>query len=151
VCPTGDPDGEIPERFYPAGTLHDMLAECDYVVVALPLTQATVHYIGEAELMAMKPNAYMVNIARGAVVDEAALIRALREGWIAGAGLDVFEQEPLPAESPLWDMDNVLLSPHVAGFTPRYDERAVSLFVENLDRYLTEQPLLNQVDISRGY
>jgi phosphoglycerate dehydrogenase-like enzyme len=99
----------------------------------------------------MKPTAYIVNIARGAVVDEAALTRALREGWIAGAGLDVFEQEPLPPDSPLWKMENVLLSPHVAGFTPNYDARAVALFGENLRRYLAREPLLNLVDKERGY
>jgi phosphoglycerate dehydrogenase-like enzyme len=148
---TGDPEGAIPERFYPADALHEMLAQCDYVVVALPLTAATTHFIGAAELRAMKPSAYLVNIARGSIVDETALIRALREGWIAGAGLDVFEQEPLPPDSPLWEMENVLISPHVAGFTPRYDERATALFAENLSRYLAGQPLLNQVDSCRGY
>jgi phosphoglycerate dehydrogenase-like enzyme len=148
---TGDPEGSIPERFYPPEALPDMLAECDYVVVALPLTSATKHYIGEVELRAMKPSAYLVNIARGAIVDETALVRALHEGWIAGAGLDVFEEEPLPADSRLWDMESVLISPHVAGFTPRYDERATQLFAQNLARYLAGQPLLNQVDMGRGY
>ncbi len=148
---TGDSAGAIPARFYSPEALHEMLSECDYVVVALPLTPQTVHFIGEAELRAMKPTAYLVNIARGAVVDEATLVRALREGWIAGAGLDVFEQEPLPPESPLWKLENVLISPHVAGFTPRYDERATALFVENLGRYLAGERLLNLVDKARGY
>ena len=148
---TGDPEGGIPERFFPAEALHDMLAECDYVVIALPLTPATTHLIGEAELRAMKPTGYLVNIARGSIVDQPALIRALYEGWIAGAGLDVFEQEPLPPDSPLWEMENVLISPHVAGFTPRYDERAAGLFAQNLARYLAGQSLLNLVDKSRGY
>ena len=148
---TGDRDGVIPERFFAPSKLCEMLPECDYVVVALPLTPETEQLIGEAELRAMKPSAYLVNIARGAIVDEAALVRALREGWIAGAGLDVFEQEPLPDESSLWAMENVLISPHVAGFTPRYDERAVTLFVENLHRYLSSEPLLNLVDKARGY
>jgi phosphoglycerate dehydrogenase-like enzyme len=128
-----------------------MLAECDYVVIALPLTPETIHYVGAAELRAMKPTAYLVNIARGPIVDEEALIQALREGWIAGAGLDVFEQEPLPDRSPLWGMENVLISPHVAGFTPHYDERAAALFARNLARYLSGQPLLNVVDRARGY
>jgi len=148
---TGDPDGTIPERFYPPEALHEMLAECDYVVVALPWTPDTHHLIAEAELRAMKPSAYLVNIARGAIVDEAALVRALREGWIGGAGLDVFEQEPLPADSPLWALENALLSPHVAGFTPHYDRRAAALFAENLRRYLAGEPLLNLVDRARGY
>jgi phosphoglycerate dehydrogenase-like enzyme len=151
VVDTGDPQGEAPERFYPPAEFHEMLAECDYVVVALPLTPTTFHYIGEAELRAMKSTAYLVNISRGAVVDEAVLIQALQEGWIAGAGLDVFEQEPLPADSPLWNLENALISPHVAGFTPRYDERAVALFAQNLARYTADEPLLNMVDKTRGY
>jgi phosphoglycerate dehydrogenase-like enzyme len=147
----GNGEDAIPERFFVPEELHEMLAECDYVVVALPLTLETKHLIGEAELRAMKPSAYLVNIARGAIVDEAALVRALGEGWIAGAGLDVFEREPLPDDNPLWSMDNVLISPHVAGFTPRYDERAAALFAENLERYLSGKPLLNLVDKTRGY
>lgn len=151
VADTGDPQGEAPEQFYPPAELYQMLAECDYVVVALPLTSATFHYIGEAELRAMKSTAYLVNISRGAVVDEAVLIQALREGWIAGAGLDVFEQEPLPADSPLWTLENALISPHVAGFTLRYDERAVELFAQNLARYTAGEPLLNLIDKTKGY
>jgi phosphoglycerate dehydrogenase-like enzyme len=99
----------------------------------------------------MKPTAYLVNIARGSLVDEAALVRALREGWIAGAGLDVFEQEPLPGDSPLWDLENALISPHVAGFTPHYDERVTALFAQNLALYIAGEPLLNQLDKSQGY
>ena len=148
---TGDPAGEVPARFFPPEALHEMLAECDYAVIALPLTAATRHYISEAELRAMKPTAYLVNIARGPIVDEVAMVRALEEGWIGGAGLDVFEQEPLPAESPLWGLDNALISPHVAGFTTRYDERATALFAENLRRYLDGQWLLNLVDKDIGY
>jgi len=147
----GDPEGEIPERIYRMEGLAELLPRCDYVVVALPLTPATTHIIGEAELRAMKPTAYLVNIARGAIIDEAALARALEEGWIGGAGLDVFEQEPLPDESPLWDMENALISPHVAGFTPRYDERATALFAANLARYLEDEPLINALDKKQGY
>ncbi len=148
---TGDPEGTVPEHFYPPEALHEMLGQCDYVVVAVPLTRATHHLVGEAELRAMKPTAMLINIARGPIVDEAALVRALREGWIAGAGLDVFEEEPLPGDSPLWDLENMLLSPHVAGFTPRYDERAVTLFARNLSRYAAGKPLLNIVSKLRGY
>jgi phosphoglycerate dehydrogenase-like enzyme len=148
---TGDPGGTIPDRFYAPGALRQMLAECDYVVVALPLTAATRHIIGEPELRAMKPSAYLVNIARGGLIDEAALARALGEGRIGGAGLDVFEEEPLSADSPLWQLDNALISPHVAGFTPHYDERAVALFAGNLSRYLAGLPLQNQVDKKKGY
>ena len=148
---TGDAAGAVPTRLYAPEALHEMLPECDYVVIAVPLTPETVHLIGPAELKAMKPSAYLVNIARGPIVDETALVQALDQGWIAGAGLDVFEQEPLPADSPLWNLENVLISPHVAGFTPRYDERATALFAENLGRYLSGEPLLNLVDKARGY
>jgi phosphoglycerate dehydrogenase-like enzyme len=148
---TGDAAGSIPARFYGPDALHEMLSECDYVVVSVPLTPETVGLIGPEELKAMKSSAYLVNIARGPIVDEAALAQAVEQGWIAGAGLDVFEQEPLPADSPLWALENVLISPHVAGFTPRYDERATALFAENLGRYLSGKPLLNLVDRTRGY
>ncbi|MFQ5595209.1 MAG: D-2-hydroxyacid dehydrogenase, partial [Anaerolineae bacterium] len=131
--------------------LHDLLARSDFVVIALPLTDATRHIIDAAALRVMKTSAYLINIARGAVIDEGALVRALREGWIAGAGLDVFEQEPLPADSPLWQLDNVILSPHVSSFTPLYDSRATDLFAENLRRYLAGQRLLNLFDPRRGY
>lgn len=148
---TGDPEGILPERIYTPAEMHEMLAECDYVVVALPLTPHTEHLVGEEELRAMKRSAYLINIARGEIVDEGALVRALEEGWIAGAGLDVFEQEPLPPDSPLWGLENALISPHVAGFTPRYDERAATLFTQNLERYLADRPLVNLVDKSKGY
>lgn len=148
---TGDPDGSIPEAVYPPEELHRALARSDYVVLAVPSTPATRHLIGEAELRAIPEHAYLVNIARGNVVDQEALVRALREGWIGGAGLDVFDPEPLPAESPLWGFDNVIISPHVSGFTPRYDDYASDLFAENLRRYLAGEPLLNQVDRERGY
>jgi phosphoglycerate dehydrogenase-like enzyme len=107
--------------------------------------------IDEAALRAMKPSAVLVNIARGGVVEEQALIRALQEGWIAGAALDVFAEEPLPAESSLWAMPNVLISPHVAGFTPHYHERVLGIFVENLRRLIDGKPLLNRVDRQHGY
>jgi phosphoglycerate dehydrogenase-like enzyme len=148
---TGDEAGTIPTQFFPPDKLHEMLSECDFVVIALPLTPETERFVGEAELRAMKSSAYLVNIARGPIVDEQALIKALDEGWIAGGGLDVFEREPLPDDSPLWTMENALLSPHVAGFTPRYDERAAAVFAENLGRYLSSRPLLNLVDKTRGY
>jgi len=148
---TGDREGALLDRAFPPERLSEMLSLCDYVVVAVPLTPETRKLIGEAELRAMKPSAYLVNISRGGTVDEAALIRALREGWIAGAGLDVFEEEPLPSDSPLYDLENIILSPHVSGFTLRYDERASDLFAENLRRYLAGEPLLNLVDKARGY
>ena len=148
---TGDREGALLDEAFPPERLSEMLSLCDYVVVAVPLTPETRKLIGEAELRTMKPSAYLVNISRGGTVDEGALIKALREGWIAGAGLDVFEEEPLPSDSPLYDLENVILSPHVSGFTLRYDERASDLFAENLRRYLAGEPLLNLVDKGRGY
>ncbi|MDY7039286.1 MAG: D-2-hydroxyacid dehydrogenase [Chloroflexota bacterium] len=156
---TGDPQGVLLSRLYSPDELPEMMAECDFVVVTAPLTPQTQGLISEAVLRAMKPSAYLVNVGRGPVVDERALIRALREGWIAGVGLDVFEEEPLPAGSPLWELartsaegeGNVIISPHVAGFTLNYDERAVEIFSENLRRYLAAEPLLNLVDKERGY
>jgi phosphoglycerate dehydrogenase-like enzyme len=99
----------------------------------------------------MRPDAHLVNVARGGVVDEAALTDALRRGAVAGAGLDVFEEEPLPPSSPLWSLPNVIVTPHVAGATPRYFERALQLFIDNLERYLARRPLRNLVDHSLGY
>jgi D-2-hydroxyacid dehydrogenase (NADP+) len=139
------------DEIMPASELHRLLGESDYVVLSMPLTAETRGMIGEAELRAMKPSAVLVNIARGAVVVEEALVRALREGWIAGAALDVFEREPLPADSPFWDMENVLLTPHISGGTEVYNQRAVAIFADNLRRYLTGEPLLNVVDPARGY
>jgi phosphoglycerate dehydrogenase-like enzyme len=99
----------------------------------------------------MKPTASLINIARGPVVNEPSLIRALQEGWIAGAALDVFDQEPLPPDSPLWDMENVIVSPHISGGTEIYNVRAVDIFCSNLRRRLAGEPLLNVVDPERGY
>ena len=147
----GDREGTLLDKAFPPERLSEMLSLCDYVVVAVPLTPETRKSIGEAELRAMKSSAYLVNISRGGTVDEEALIKALGEGWIAGAGLDVFEEEPLPSDNPLYDLGNVILSPHVSGFTLRYDERASDLFAENLRRYLAGEPLLNLVDKERGY
>jgi phosphoglycerate dehydrogenase-like enzyme len=107
--------------------------------------------IGKAELRAMRTTAYVVNIGRGGTIQEPALIQALQEGWIAGAGLDVFETEPLPSNSPLWDLENVIVTSHYAGLTPRYDERALEIFVDNLRRYRAGEPLRNVVDKTLGY
>ena len=148
---TGDPEGTLPDRFYTPAQLHEMLAESDIVVIAVPLTPETRGMFNEAAFRAMKRDAFLINIARGSVCEEPALIRALQEGWIGGAALDVFEQEPLPPEHPLWRLPNVLISPHVAGFTPRYDARAAQIFEENLARYMRGEPLLNRVDKARGY
>ncbi len=135
----------------PAAQLDQLLGQSDFVVLALPLTQESRNMIGETKLRAMKSTGYLINISRGAIVDEAALTRALEDGWIAGAGLDVFAAEPLPADSPLRRMRNVIFSPHVSGDIVEYDVGAARLFAENLRRYLDGFPLLNVVDKSRGY
>jgi phosphoglycerate dehydrogenase-like enzyme len=147
----GDLQAVIPEKIYPTEDLFELLPQCDYVVVLAPLTPET-HHLFNAETFALMPNsAYFFNLARGGLVDEAALIEALRQEQIAGAGLDVFEEEPLPATSPLWALDNVIISPHVSGFSPKYDDRASDLFAENLRRYLAGEPMLNVVERERGY
>jgi phosphoglycerate dehydrogenase-like enzyme len=148
---TGDPLAELPDRIYPAEATRSMLGECDYVVITLPLTAKTHHLLNEEMLKAMKPSAFLVNVGRGNIIEEPALVKALKKGWLAGAGLDVFETEPLPADSPLWGMENVILSPHVSGMTPAYDERATDLFAANLRRFLTGERLMNLVERERGY
>ncbi|HVB73909.1 MAG TPA: D-2-hydroxyacid dehydrogenase [Ktedonobacteraceae bacterium] len=139
------------DAYYTQERLHDLLGQSDYVVLAVPLTPATEKLIGEAELRAMRANAYLVNIARGRVVDEQALIQALKEGWIAGAGLDVTEEEPLPPDSPLYGMQNVILTPHISGNSIHYEERLAELFAENMRRFRAGEELLNRYDAARGY
>lgn len=147
----GDPAGDIPTRIYPTEAIRSVVAQCDYVVITLPLTPRTRHLFDESVLREMKPTAYLVNVGRGEVINEGDLVKALRQGWIAGAGLDVFEEEPLPEDSPLWGMQNVILTPHVSGFSEHYNERAVDLFVANLRRYLAGEPLINLVNREEGY
>jgi len=148
TAPTSD---ERADELLPSSDLPRLLETSDYVVLAVPLTSETRHMIGEAELRAMKASAVLVNIARGGVVDQAALVSALRDGTIAGAALDVFDPEPLSPESPLWDMENVMVSPHISGGTEIYNQRAVDIFADNLGRYLRGEPLRNVVDPARGY
>ncbi|MDH5505701.1 MAG: D-2-hydroxyacid dehydrogenase [Anaerolineae bacterium] len=147
----GDPNNEIPRRLYPAPALRSMFKDCDFVVVTVPLTAETLGMIGEDQLAALKPTACIIDVSRGGVIDHQALTQALQEKKLAGAALDVFPEEPLPADSPLWGMPNVIITPHVAGISAHYNTRAVALFGENLRRYINDQPLLNIIDISRGY
>jgi phosphoglycerate dehydrogenase-like enzyme len=147
----GDPVAEIPARLYPPQALPSMASECDFLVVTLPLTPETRGVVGRAVFQKMKPSACLIDVSRGGVVDHNALIEALSEKRLGGAALDVFPVEPLPASSPLWEMPNVLLSPHIAGASDRYFEQATAVFTANLQRYLTDQPLLNEYDPRRGY
>jgi phosphoglycerate dehydrogenase-like enzyme len=146
----GASDPDLDQSYAP-DHLQELLKQSDYVVLSVPLTPETEHIISESELRCMKSNAYLVNIARGHVVDEQALIRALREGWIAGAGLDVAETEPLPSHSPLYGMPNVILTPHIAGVSVHYEARLAELFADNLRRYRAGEPLLHRFDPARGY
>jgi phosphoglycerate dehydrogenase-like enzyme len=139
------------DEMFPPSELAAFLAESDYVVLAVPLTAESRHLIGEAELAAMRPTAVIVNIARGAVIDQDALVKALKAGRIGGAALDVTEPEPLPPDSELWGLENVMITPHISGGTPRYMDRAIGLFCDNLRRYLAGEPLRNVVDPKRGY
>jgi len=139
------------DQLYPRTKLHTMLHQCDYVALAVPLTQETDGMIGEAELRAMQPHTYLVNVARGRVIEEEMLIRALKEGWIGGAGLDVAEKEPLPADSPLFSLPNVILTPHISGESIHYDQRLTALFADNLRRYRAGEPLHNLYIPERGY
>jgi phosphoglycerate dehydrogenase-like enzyme len=146
----GEQDPDV-DHLYPMSHLHEMLGQSDYIVLALPLTPETEHLIGEAELRAMRSTAYLVNVARGRVIDEKVLIRALKEGWIGGAGLDVTEEEPLPADSPFYSLPNVILTPHISGVSVHYDQRLAALFADNLRRYRRGEALRNRYDPVRGY
>ncbi|HKC96494.1 MAG TPA: NAD(P)-dependent oxidoreductase, partial [Methylomirabilota bacterium] len=152
-CPagSGDPEGRLPDAWFSPAELTDLLAGSDVVVMCAPLTRETRHMIGARELSAMKRTAYLINVGRGASVDEAALARALGDGQIAGAAVDVFVQEPPPAGHPLYAAPNVIVSPHVSGFVASYDDDCCTLFAENLRRYLDGAPLLNLVDRAKGY
>lgn len=139
------------DRLFASDALHDLLPRCDFVVLAVPATPDTVGLIGVAEIACMRSQAFLVNIARGNVVVEAELVKALQSGAIAGAMLDVFEREPLPHDSPLWDMPNVIATPHVAGSPSNYTERVFSILAENIERFLKGEALKNVVDLRRGY
>lgn len=148
---TARPGNDVFGVVYGADELADASGWADFVVDALPATLETERAFDEAVFIAMRPTARFVNVGRGRTVDEAALVRALEEGWIAGAALDVFEREPLPPESPLWDLPNVIVSPHASGNFAGWREAVVELFLQNLERYLTGRPLRNVVDKRRGY
>ncbi len=147
----GDPEGRLFTRLYPVEALRSMLPGCDFVVVTVPLTARTRGLIDSEAIQAMRPSAYVVDVSRGGVIDEEALIAALGENRIAGAALDVFNQEPLPPESPFWKLPNVILSPHISGISRHYKERTLALFIENLKLYLAGGALHNCIDLDKGY
>lgn len=139
------------DGFYLAKDLPAALSLSDYVVIAVPLTPETRGWFGERELHSMKKSAYLFNVARGPIVDGQALVKALKEGWIAGAGLDTVDPEPLPKEHELWSLPNVIISPHAAAISPYYMHRAVKVFCENLDRFDQGKPLLFEFNWDKGY
>ncbi|HKL78945.1 MAG TPA: D-2-hydroxyacid dehydrogenase [Mobilitalea sp.] len=142
---------EYVDRLYTIEEIDEVLQQADYVVLALPNTQKTNGIVSEQRLRKMKPDAFLVNIGRGALVDQEALIKALKENLIGGVGLDVTEPEPLPQDNPLWELPNVMITPHVSGISPSNDRIRIDLFVKNLERYLTGEPLVNMVDFEEGY
>ena len=139
------------EAIWPAERLHEMLGLCDIVILCVPLNSATQHMIGAAEMAAMRPGAVLINVARGPVIDEQSLIVALQSGRLAGAGVDVTEVEPLPVDSPLWDLPNVIITPHVGAQSAARADDTTELLCENLRRYLAGEPLLNLVDKQLGF
>lgn len=147
----GDPEADYVHRLYPSTAIRSMVRECDFVVITVPLTSDTRNLINSEVLLAMKPSAFLVDVSRGGVVDHEALVEVLRTSRIAGAALDVYPDEPLPPDNILWKLSNVILTPHISGNTPYYDDRAIVLFSENLQRYLAKAPLLNLVNPLRGY
>jgi phosphoglycerate dehydrogenase-like enzyme len=152
-CPPGlgDPDGSLPDAYFTLAELPALLQQSDYVVLGVPLVEQTRHLIGAEELAQMQPHALLINIGRGGLIDQAALLEALQQKRICGAVLDVTEPEPLPADHPLWRQENVLITPHMAGHAPHHFDNVVDVFAENLRRYLAGEPLLNLVERALGY
>jgi phosphoglycerate dehydrogenase-like enzyme len=148
--PPAAPDPLI-EQFYRPDEMHTMLGRCDYVVASAPLTPETRHMISDAVFAAMKPSAVVINVGRGPVVDQAALIRALEQKKIRGAGLDVFEHEPIPADDPIWGFENVFISPHCADHTRDWLGQAMRFFVRQYEKFRNGEPLENVVDKHLGY
>lgn len=147
----GDPQGDLVHRLYPAQALPSMLKECHFLVVTTPLTPKTLGLLDAKALDLLRPGAYLVDVSRGGILDHNALMEALKTGKLAGAALDVFPEEPLPASSPLWQLPNVIITPHISGSSLHYNERAMDLFSENLHRYLGGLPLYNLFEPQRGY
>jgi phosphoglycerate dehydrogenase-like enzyme len=142
---------EVVDKLFPEDCLPELLKASDFVVVCVPLTKNTWGLIGKKELRLMKPTAFLINVARGKIVNQKELINALQEGVIAGAALDVVEEEPLPKESTLWSMDNVIITPHIAGVFPNYWEKCVNLFIENYKRFIEKKELINVVNKKEGF
>lgn len=139
------------DQLLSSGQEKELYAQSDFLVVLLPLTEETRHFISTEALDQMKESAYLINIARGPIVDEEALLEAVRQGKIAGAVLDVFAEEPLPADHPFWTEEKIIVTPHIAGRSPRYMERAMDIFVDNLNAYPDRARMKNVIDFKKGY
>ena len=151
VTRSGKADAGLAERAFAVAELKAALSRADYVILAAPETPETHHLMGAEQLAAMKPSAILVNVARGSLLDQEALIAALQKRAIAGAALDVASPEPLPPESPLWGLDNVLITPHTSGISDRIWRRQTELLIDNLERWFRGERLRNRVDLARGY
>jgi phosphoglycerate dehydrogenase-like enzyme len=151
VSHSGKVEGALAERAFPSAELSAALPGADFLVLAAPETPETFHMIGAAQLAAMKPGAILINVARGSLVDEPALVDALQRRVIAAAALDVTAVEPLPPESPLWSLENVFITPHLGGVSDHIWERQGDLLLDNLERWFDGKPLRNRVDLARGY
>jgi phosphoglycerate dehydrogenase-like enzyme len=147
----GDPEAEFPNRLYPPEATRSMASLCDFLVITLPLTSKTQGAVSAEVIKAMKPGSFLIDVSRGKILDHGALVEALNNGHLAGAALDVYPVEPLPESSPLWEMKNVILTPHLAGSSPNYFARAIDLFTTNLGLYLSDRPLLNRYNPTTGY
>jgi len=151
VTYSGNGDGSLAERIVPASQLHEVLPQADYVVISAPETPETRQLIGATELSLMKPSARLLNVSRGTLIDEAALVRALNEGRLSGAALDVTETEPLPTESPLWKTPNLFITPHTSAISDRLWDRQTSMLLDLLERWFDGREMLNCVDFAKGY
>ena len=147
----GDPDGMMFDRLYPPQALATMVRDCDFVVITLPLTPDTANLYNAKVVKAMRPGSFLINVGRGGIVDEDAVLDALRSGQIGGAAFDVFAEEPLPEDHPFWEEPNMIITPHISGNTTDYDAKAAAVFEENLRRFVEGEPLLNVVNREAGY
>lgn len=148
---TGDPGGLLPDRVFLMHEKEAFLKSLDFLIMAIPQTGSTEGIVGETELKMLRPQAYILNPARGPLIQEAALLRALQEGWIAGAALDTHYYYPMPADHPLWSMPNVIMTPHISGSSdsPHFLERVWDIFVQNVKRFQEGQPLLNELTVAQ--
>jgi phosphoglycerate dehydrogenase-like enzyme len=151
VTRSGEGDHTHAERIFPAARLHEALPEADYVVISAPETAATKHLIGTAEIAKMKRGARLINVGRGSLLEEEALIGALKSGALGGAAIDVAQTEPLPADSPLWKAPNLMITPHTSAISERLWNRQAALLVELLERWFDGKEMFNRVDLERGY